>query len=66
MIVFNSSTLILLAKAGILDEFLAAVKLYEEGIVSKDEAHLKLAPPVRYGRYKGGIVEDAISKLEVK
>lgn len=42
------------------------IRLYEEGIVSKDEAHLKLAALVRYGRYKRGIVEDAISKLEVK
>ena len=42
------------------------IQLYEKGIVSKDEAHLKLAALVRYGRYKRDIVEDAISKLEVK
>jgi hypothetical protein len=42
------------------------IRLCEEDIASKDEARLKLAALVKYGRYKRGIVDDAISRLEAK
>jgi len=79
MIVFNSSTLILLAKAGILDEFLVAVnqrvviprEVERESCEEKDSMDsLMIRKAIQDRRISvrslRGIVEDAISKLEVK
>lgn len=42
------------------------VRMYEKGLLGKDQARAKLEALRRYGRYKKDTIEDAKSKLEVR
>ena len=42
------------------------VRMYEKGVLEKDEALAKLESLRKYGRYKKEIIEDAKSRLEAK
>lgn len=42
------------------------VRLYEKGVLEKQEALVKLESLERYGRYKKAIIADARSKVEVR
>ncbi len=42
------------------------IRMYQKGVVKKEEAHLKLDALARYGRYKPAILLDAKTKLGVE
>jgi len=42
------------------------VRMYEKGVLEKQEAREKLEAQRKYGRYKKEIIEDAKSRLEVR
>ncbi len=42
------------------------IRMFERGLLGKEEAELKLEALARYGRYKRAMVDDAKSKLETK